>query len=411
MVVALAGASTILLILVARMSGSSASPARRRLRRVLLAAILAAGASGVAGGERAQAAVPAVTPACNGVPGDCTRWWTEPVSLTWQVGPPEADRAGCTPRGFDADGMYEQTCTASLSSPPTSAAVTVTIRVDRTPPGGLGATLARPPDHSGWYTSPVAVSFTGTDETSGVEECTSVVYAGPDSGSASVVGGCRDRAGNRSAPLAVALRYDASPPSLGSPSAQPGDGFAVIDWRAASDATVTVVRTPGLRRAGGSVVFRGRAGRFVDKRVRNGRAYLYRVSAVDPAGNSTTRTVRTRPGRRLLRPARGARVSRPPLLTWTAAPGARYYNVQLRRAGRKILTAWPRRPRLALRRGWRFAGARQRLTPGVYRWDVWPGLGAQRAGRYGARIGTRTFVVRRPVSPGSTPLGLTALGD
>lgn len=373
-----------------------AAPARARRWRILLAVVLAAGAYGLAGGAGAQASVPAVTPVCNGVPGDCTRWWTGPVSLGWQVSPSDADRAGCTTRGFDADGVHEQTCTASLTSPPTSAAVTVTVRIDRTPPAGLGATLSRPPDRAGWYTSPVTVSFTGTDETSGVEQCTSVVYAGPDSESAQVVGDCLDGAGNRSAPLAVALRYDASPPSLGSPSAQPGDGFALIDWRAASDATVTVVRTPGLRRAGGSVVFRGRAGRFVDDRVRNGRAYLYRITAIDAAGNVSTRTVRTRPGRRLLRPARGARISRPPVLTWTAAPGARYYNVQLRRGGRKILTAWPRSPRLALRRGWRFAGIRQRLTPGVYRWDVWPGRGSQRAGRYGARIGTRTFVVRPP---------------
>ena len=52
------------------------------------------------------------------------------------------------------------------------------------------------------------------------------------------------------------------------------------------------------------------------------------------------------------------------MLRWTKVRGARYYNVQLLRDGRKLLSAWPGRPRFKLERAWRFNGHRFRLKPG-----------------------------------------------
>ena len=85
--------------------------------------------------------------------------------------------------------------------------------------------------------------------------------------------------------------------------------------------------------------------------------------------------------------------------------GARYYNVQLIRLGggirasrkgaRKIMSAWPVRPRLRLRMRWTYRGKRQRLTPGRYAWLVWPGFGPRSDADYGRRIGRSTFVMRR----------------
>jgi hypothetical protein len=396
-VLALAGLP--LLLLVRRLRGRTSSAGTRASRLLLPAALLAMAASGAAGVDRAEAVVPTVTPVCNGVANECAGWSPVPVTLNWVVTPGDADRVGCTPRTLDVDGVHEQTCTASFASPPTSASVKVTIHVDRTPPQGITATFARPPDPSGWYTSPVAVAFAGTDATSGIESCETVAYAGPDSVTASVQGGCRDRAGNRSAPLAVPLRYDATPPSLAIGPAQPGDGFAVVRWTLPADAALRVSRTPGIGKDRRSIVFRGRASAFVDRRVQNGRVYRYEVEAVDQAGNVTILPVATRPGRRVLRPARGAHVSGAPLLRWTAVMRTRYYNVQLRRDGRKVMTAWPTRPMLQLKPGWRFAGKRRGLVPGFYRWDVWPGIGRREAGRFGSRIGTGTFVVDPPAAP------------
>ena len=78
--------------------------------------------------------------------------------------------------------------------------------------------------------------------------------------------------------------------------------------------------------------------------------------------------------------------------------GAVYYNVQLYR-GRapvtraKIFSAWPLRPQVALTQTWKFGGKTQRLTPGVYIWFAWPGIGPKIANRYGPLIGQSSFVV------------------
>jgi hypothetical protein len=80
------------------------------------------------------------------------------------------------------------------------------------------------------------------------------------------------------------------------------------------------------------------------------------------------------------------------LLTWSAVPKATYYNVQLIRGG-KVLSAWPTRPRLRLQRSWLYAGRRHRLTPGRYRWYVWPRFGSRASGRYGRLLGGSSFVV------------------
>jgi hypothetical protein len=98
----------------------------------------------------------------------------------------------------------------------------------------------------------------------------------------------------------------------------------------------------------------------------------------------------------LIAPGRRATVAGPPLLTWTPVRSARYYNVQLFRNGHKILSEWPRRARLQLKKKWRFHGKRYRLKPAEYRWYVWPGEGAREANRYGRRIGRRSFTVMPP---------------
>jgi hypothetical protein len=73
--------------------------------------------------------------------------------------------------------------------------------------------------------------------------------------------------------------------------------------------------------------------------------------------------------------------------------GARYYNVQLLRGDRKILSMWPARARLQLKRAWRFDGHRRRLRAGRYRWLVWPGRGPRSESDYGPLIGARAFTV------------------
>jgi hypothetical protein len=70
---------------------------------------------------------------------------------------------------------------------------------------------------------------------------------------------------------------------------------------------------------------------------------------------------------------------------------ATYYNVQLFRGKKKILSVWPKSTYLQLRLRWTFRGRQMRLTAGSYRWYVWPGFGKRSARRYGRLVVSRGF--------------------
>src|SRR6185295_19279344 len=162
-------------------------------------------------------------------------------------------------------------------------------------------------------------------------------------------------------------------------------------WRTSGDTRVVrVERTPGPSHP----LYEGGASKFQDRRLRNGVRYRYALTAIDAAGHATRRVLTVRPTARLLAPGVDARPKRPPRLRWKRSPKARYYNVQLYRGKRKVLSAWPRRTRLQLHSAWRYGGRWQRLAPGTYRWYVWPGYGPRAERRYGRVLGTRTFTIR-----------------
>jgi hypothetical protein len=94
-----------------------------------------------------------------------------------------------------------------------------------------------------------------------------------------------------------------------------------------------------------------------------------------------------------LSPQAGAIMTAPPMLTWRSDKRATYYNVQVWRRGR-IFSAWPTRNSIKLTRTWTYDGRRYRLSPGRYRWYVWPGYGLRAQGNFGRLIGSSSFVVR-----------------
>jgi hypothetical protein len=309
-----------------------------------------------------------------------------------------ANAVGCDVTTIAKEGQSRVVCsvTDDPSPGPDSRwlSTPVSIFVDRTAPAVTGAVADRPPEATGWYRAPLTVSFAGTDATSGIASCTTAPYAGPDSASAVVAGVCADAAGNLSGPVPFGFRYDATPPAFAGLRAAPGDRVVRLLWQLPPDAvSVKVVRSPGRRGRARSIVLRGLRAAVTDARVRNGRRYTYRLRAVDAAGNVAVAKMRVVPHPRLLSPGRGEVVTGLPTLAWTPVRGARYYNVQLFRHGRRILSAWPARPRLALQARWRYAGRRHRLVRGRYRWYVWPGRGGRSASRYGALVGRRGFVV------------------
>ena len=85
-----------------------------------------------------------------------------------------------------------------------------------------------------------------------------------------------------------------------------------------------------------------------------------------PRGNrALSRLTAVPTASKLLSPPRGERVREPPLLRWKRVRRATYYNVQLYRKGRKVLTRWPRRASLQLRRRWRYGESPDTSRPDV----------------------------------------------
>jgi large repetitive protein len=339
---------------------------------------------------------------------DSNGWYNQGLTIDFSGGDELSGLAACTAdRNYtgpdSASVTVNGSCTDEAGNP---SGASVSFRYDATPPD-VEARPDRKPNAKGWYKSEVRVSFVGTDAISGVDSCApAATYAGPDARNVAVSGTCRDRAANVSGEARLQLKYDTTEPELTRlrHAKLRGRGI-VVRWASDDASTFVVVRRPGRDGARFSTVYTGPEHSLLDREVTAGVAYRYTVTASDEAGNSAAKHLVVRSETRastrvtsaarptLTRPAQGARVSVPPLLDWEAVPKATYYNVQLFRDGKKILTAWPAATSLRLERSWRFGGQVQRLEPGRYRWYVWPGFGKRTAGDYGKPLGSRTFVV------------------
>jgi hypothetical protein len=364
---------------------------RRRagLAIALVTAVVALGAAGSAGAD------PSLSFACfapSGAAISCDGWHTSPVTLVWTASDPghPYDTSGCETQTYSKDvASLTVTCRVDELDTGTSLQKTVKLHIDMTPPQVTGAVPQRPADHNGWWNHPIPLAFQGTDATSGIASCDTVTYSQPDSAAAVVTGSCRDVAGN-TAVGTFTLAYDATPPQLGDVSPIAGDGRVTLSWHASSDtAFVDVVRSPGTIRAPSTTLYSGRATRFTDSKAANRTMYRYTVIAYDAAGNTAAVTVSATPS--ALQPAAGARLGSAPTLRWQPVAHARYYNVQVFRGRRKILSSWPAHTRLRLRSHWTFDGHRYTLADGRYRWYVWPGFGSRAAHRYGDLIGQSSF--------------------
>jgi hypothetical protein len=349
------------------------------------------------GAQRAEA-TPSVTYKCSPAPLNCVGWYRSNVSIDWTVTPSDATVvAGCQDTSFTTDTPSTNAfCKADDGE--ATATVELKIKVDKTPPVVTGGHATRGADFNGWYNHPVAVAFGGTDLTSGIASCTAPTYAGPDSGTGLLVGTCIDQAGNVSSPFGFSLSYDATAPPITGLTAAAGDRSVDVAWRAPGDVSaLEVIRTPGLRSASSSVVFQGPGRRFEDTAVKNGERYVYAVRVRDAAGNWDDGTVAAVPHPHLVSPARlkALRRGNPPVLKWTPVRRATYYNVQLFRDGKKVLSAWPEKARYQLKKRWTYLGKRRRLVPGKYRWLVFPGYGPRSKGNYGDRLGPTAFRIRR----------------
>jgi hypothetical protein len=98
-----------------------------------------------------------------------------------------------------------------------------------------------------------------------------------------------------------------------------------------------------------------------------------RPAAHRPAKAAPTPTPKANPKRA----GSGAPISLP-TFTWTASPGASGYEFQLFRGPSLVYVSRTPTPSITLPSSWTFKGRLVRVTPGAYRWYVWPLTGGTR---------------------------------
>jgi hypothetical protein len=342
------------------------------------AALALAGWLCVASTASALAAAPTVTSRVSGNVG-AEGWFVGSVTVSWEIsGTLTAPFPGpdCDTRILTADTKGTVLSCTAHNDTSTVTERTEPIRIDRTPPAGVSATASRPPDANGWYLAPVALAWAGKDPTSDIASCTTSTYTGPDGPSVAPVGTCTDHAGNSSAPAAFPLSFDVTPPGLSGVGATISGKTATLRWAPAVDVASTT-----LTRQDGAVVDVPAGAREASSGPLSPGAYTWTVTVRDAAGNATSATASaTVPDPAVVaKAAAAARLT----LRWKAGANAKYYNLQLFRAGRKVLTAWPTKPQYRLPRTWRLNGRTHRLAAGTYRWYAWPGYGPRARRSYG----------------------------
>jgi hypothetical protein len=188
-----------------------------------------------------------------------------------------------------------------------------------------------------------------------------------------------------------------APPDVRNLKAEAGDGRVRLSWQMPAGVDHVVINRSLSLGGEAQVVYTGSGEAFLDRAVVNTLEYRYLVVSVDQEGLASAGVAASaQPKRTLLKaPKDGARLRKAPKLRWVANSEARYYNVQLFRGDKKILSIWPVKTASTLKNKWKYQGHAYKLSPGVYRWYVWPGFGARKAVDYGEMLGFSTFQIIR----------------
>ncbi len=177
---------------------------------------------------------PSLTPAAN-----AAGWHNSDVSLSWDVRDPESgigSSTGCDPQTIASETAgVTFTCTA-VNWGELSASESVTVKLDKTPPGLTGG-RSPAPNADGWNNTDVTVTFDCTDALSGVASVTGPQTVSADGAGQSRSGTCADVARNSSSATVGDFSIDKTAPSIsGTASPAPNaDGWNNTDVTVAFD--------------------------------------------------------------------------------------------------------------------------------------------------------------------------------
>jgi hypothetical protein len=216
-----------------------------------------------------------------------------------------------------------------------------------------------------------------------------------------------DTAGNIGPPASIGWTIVAAAPDTTAPGEvggvkrSIGYGRFKLVWSRPKDPDFDHVRVliatarKGSKAVPRKVVYSGRGTQYTTKRFKNDVYHRYRILSYDHRGNRSRGVdVVVAPNALLRLPKAGAVVHAPPRLVWAGVAKAAFYNVQIYFRGRKVLSLWPNRAAVGLKKRWSYSGRTIRLKKGTYSWFVWPAFNSRQKARYGRLLGMSTFRVR-----------------
>ncbi len=155
---------------------------------------------------------PAITPNVSGTSGN-NGWYVSNVTVSWTVTDPESSftTSGCDTSYVTSD-TTGQTFTCTATSAGGTSSQSVTIKRDATPPTISGTAAPAPVD--GWNNTDVTVSFTCSDNLSGVASCGPNVTLSGEGAGQSATGTVVDNAGNSASATVSGINIDKTAPVI-----------------------------------------------------------------------------------------------------------------------------------------------------------------------------------------------------
>jgi hypothetical protein len=178
---------------------------------------------------------PVIVPQITGTLGN-NGWYRSSVIVSWNVTDPESGiplSTGCTTTTLMSDTAGVTLTCSATNGAGIQASIPVTIKIDQTAPVAM-VNAAPTPNANGWNNMSVAVSYSGTDNLSGIDFCSASVSLTSEGAGQTVSGTCTDKAGNVSAPVLAKINIDKTAPVAAVTAVPTANGNG---W---NDTTVTV---------------------------------------------------------------------------------------------------------------------------------------------------------------------------
>ncbi|HWQ11260.1 MAG TPA: PxKF domain-containing protein [Roseiflexaceae bacterium] len=178
-------------------------------------------------------------------PDGSNGWYKSDVTLTWNVSEPESpnslQKTDCVDQNITADQLETSYSCSATSAGGSAGPVSVSIKRDATAPT-ISGSISPAANSAGWNNTDVSVSFTCSDNLSGVASCGPDQTLSGEGAGQSVSGAAVDNAGNSASTTVSGINIDKTPPTITFVSRTPAANAA--GWNN-SDVTLTWSCTDG----------------------------------------------------------------------------------------------------------------------------------------------------------------------